>query len=373
MHIVIDAHLAVKQIDGVARYLNGLLTELPKVDPAIRYTILSLPSEASSLPEAIFANPNVQRVEINVDGLSPRQHLMMRGLLQELQADLYHHPQFDLPVGIGVPSVVTIHDLKYLAHPQFLKKKSRLKSLYIKKSLQHSLKAARQIIAVSKNTLHDLEKLFSFDKEKVSVIHHGVRKSSRRRADDKIVPPGMMANDFVLFVGTRRPHKNLVGLIEACHILRNRYRLAVDLVVAGKAYADYSEPEKTVRDLGMESHTHFLDFVPDRDLTALYRSARVVALVSFFEGFGLPLLEAMSYGTPVIGSNTTSIPEVIGDAGLLANPDDPNDIAQKIYQIISDEATAQKLSRAGLQRCKQFTWKSVAKSTLNVYNKALSS
>jgi glycosyltransferase involved in cell wall biosynthesis len=372
MHIVIDAHLAVKEIDGVARYLMGLLSELPKIDTSIQYSILSLPSEESSLPEEIFAQPNVKRVELKLKGPSPKQHLMMRRLLKELKADLYHHPQFDLPLGVQVPSVITIHDLKYLFHPEFLKQRSRLKWFYIKKSLQHSLKAADQIIVVSQNTLNDIKRIDSFNEKKVSIIYHGVNPTSGL-PENNIKKRFNISNDFILFVGTRRPHKNIEGLIRALAILRQNYDLDLDLVISGKAYSDYLEPERLAKELSVDSHTHFLDFVSDLELSALYQSARVVALVSFYEGFGFPILEAMSHGTPVVGSKVSSIPEVIGDAGLLADPHDPEDIASKIYQILTDQQLYRKISKAGLARSKQFSWSSVAKATLNVYIRALNS
>ncbi|MCG8607098.1 glycosyltransferase family 4 protein [bacterium] len=370
MHIVIDAHLALKKIDGVARYLGGLLLELPKIDPSVRYSILSLPPEKSSLPDKIFSYPNVEPIQVKLKGPSPRQHLLIPRLLRNIGADLYHHPQFDLPFGIATPSVVTIHDLKYIFHPEFFMNKNRLKSWYIKKSLKYSLQKSTRVIVVSKSTLKDIQKTIPFDHAKASVIHHGVKLKFNGQIPENWTD--LNAESFVLFVGTRRPHKNIEGLIQALSLLRNEHRMNVDLVVAGKEYSDYSKPEELANQLGMESHVHFKNFVPDDKLASLYQSAQVVALVSFYEGFGFPLVEAMSVGTPVIGSNTASIPEVIGDAGLLVEPTNPADIAQKLFSILSDEKLQHRLSRAGLERARQFSWKSVAKATLNVYNQALS-
>ena len=375
MHVVIDAHLAVKKIDGIARYLNCLLLELPKLDTSVQYTILSLSPEESSLPEAIFHNPNVRRVEINLMGPSPKQHLIMRGLIRNLKADIYHHPQYDLPVGIPVPSIITIHDLKYIFHPGFLRKQNWIKSSYIKNSLRYSIRAASKIIVVSQNTLNDLKRLNAFNLEKTSVIYHGVeppRILAEKRINEIKRRLGI-PDEFILFVGTRRPHKNIDGLIKALAVLRDRFGTDLNLVVAGKSYADYSLPEVLARKLGVEPYVRFLDFVQDRDLPALYQSAKVVALVSHYEGFGLPLVEAMSYGTPVIGSNVSSIPEVVGDAGLLADPDNVEDIAEKIHRIVSEPQLAENLSETGRARSRLFTWSSLARLTLDVYRQALGS
>ncbi len=370
MHIVIDAHLAVKEIDGVSRYLNGLLAELPKIDSSVQYTILSLPREKSCLPEEIFSHANVSRFELDLMGPTPRQHFITHRLLKKLKADVYHHPQFDLPWRIKTPSVVTIHDLKYIEHPEFLDKRSRLKSIYIRKSLQHSLRASNQIIAVSQNTLNDLENRFNFDIEKATVIHHGINSKPQLKPEQKNGTFETLS-DFVLFVGTRRPHKNIEGLIRALSIWRTQYQLKLDLVIAGKAYSDYNKPENLAKELAVEPYVHFLDFVSDEKLPELYNSAKVLVLPSFYEGFGLTLLESMAHGTPVVASNVSSIPEVVGDAGLLVNPEDPEDIAGKIHQIITDTKLYQKLATAGLSRSKQFSWRSVAKSTFDVYMKAL--
>ncbi len=372
MHIVIDAHLAVKKIDGIARYLNGLLSELPGIDRSINYTILSLPAEQSSLPEEIFAHSNVGRFEFNIMGPSPRQHLITGRLLNDLKADVYHHPQYDLPIGVRVPAVITIHDLKYIFHAEFLRDKSRLKRFYIKNILRRSLKVANQVIAVSESTLTDLRKISSFNLDKASVIYHGMNApiTIPEKSEFNSINSFDISKKFILFVGTRRPHKNIEGLIRALAILRNEYNHDVDVVIAGKAYADYTEPERCAHQLNVDEHTHFIDFVPDDILPELYAKAQVVALISFYEGFGLPLLEAMAYGTPAIGSNVSSIPEVIGDAGLLVDPHDPNDVADKIHSILTDTDLRNKLVQNGLNRVQQFTWRKLAESTLDVYLKA---
>lgn len=370
MHIVIDAHLAVKEIDGVARYLIGLLSELPNLDSNIRYTVLTLPEEASSLPAQIFEAPNVRRRVVRLDGPSPKQHLIMCGLLRALGADLYHHPQYDLPLRVPVPTVVTLHDMKYLLNFGYLRGGGRLKQFYIRQSLKHTLRAADQIIAVSHNTLRDVQRLFTVDPEKVTVIYHGVETSGKGSSQGGALPE--LPQNFLLFVGTRRPHKNIDGLVRALHRLRTEYGVHLYLVVAGKAYADYREPERLAEDLGMSPFCHFLDFVEDESLGVLYRKARAVALVSHYEGFGLPLIEAMAHGTPVVGSNAASVPEILAGAGLLADPARPEDIAAQVYRILTEPGLADKLAARGRERAEHFTWKSVAKATINVYNKALS-
>jgi glycosyltransferase involved in cell wall biosynthesis len=373
MHIVIDAHLSTKKIDGVSRYLNELLLELPRIDPAIQYTILSLPDEASGLPKEIFNFRNVKRFDLNVMGPSPKQHYLMRPILRKLKADLYHHPQFNLPYGIKIPCVVTIHDLKYLFFPGFLQKNSWLKHQFIKKSIVYSLNTADQIIAVSNHTVRDLEKLANFQDNKINIVYHGISptKNIDKNTTRRILQKYNIANDFILFVGTRRPHKNIIGLIKGLKLLREKYHVNIDMVIAGKAYSDYTEPERLTAQLHLDEHIHFIDFVPETDLPAFYQTAKIFALISFYEGFGLPLIEAMSYGTPIIGSAITSIPEVVGDCGLLVDPNDIDEITEKLYMIITDSNLSSRLSNCGRMRFNKFSNKTMAKSTLGIYLKAL--
>lgn len=369
MQILIDAHLAVKEIDGVARYLIGLLSELPKLDRSIQYTVLSLPDEKSGLPQSIFEQPRVKRVTVQLMGPSPKQHLMMSRLLRETNADLYHHPQFDLPFGVRVPKVVTVHDLTYVLHPEFFSKRSHLKRFYIMQSLRYAVHQANSIIAVSHNTANDLKKLYDVNDERVRVIYNGVTLPNLNQNWSR--SPTNFIEDYILFVGTRRPHKNIQGLIKALAILRERIKADIHLVVAGKPYSDFRKPEAMAQKLGVKSYIHFLDFVPDDQLPSLYRQAKAVVLPSFYEGFGFPALEAMAYGKAVIASNVSSLPEIIGDAGLLVDPHSPEDMAAKIQAVLSESGLAKRLSEKALLRVKLFSWEKMAEATLQVYLKAL--
>lgn len=372
MHVVIDAHFAVKKIDGITRYLNHLLFQLPPLDRSILFTILTLPQEKCGLTPEIFYNENVKRLNVSFSGPTPRQHLVMRRLLKYANADIYHHPQYNLPLGLTIPSIVTIHDLKYIFHPEFFRKKNWLKSYYIKKSLLYTLKSADKIITVSRNTLEDLKRFTSFDESKTSVIYHGVEKAPDIPENQiiEVLKKHKIPSDYFLFVGSRRPHKNIHGLVRALAILRHKFGHNINLVVVGKKYLDYYEPEFLADELGVSQFIRFLDFIPDHELPALYKSAKAVVLASYYEGFGLPLVESMSYGTPVVGSNVSSIPEIIDDAGLLVDPKDTEDIANKINLILTDSQLAEDLRSKGLLRSKKFDWALVAELTLEVYRDA---
>jgi glycosyltransferase involved in cell wall biosynthesis len=370
MHILIDAHLAVKEIDGVTRYLIGLLTELPPIDRSIKYTVLSLPDEKSGLPKSIFAQPNVRQMVVHLWGPTPKQHFMLPRLVRDLKADLYHHPQFDLPRGMRVPTVATVHDLTYVFHPEFFATASRLKRFYIKQSLKYTVRQADRIIAVSENTAKDLKQLYDFDESRLRVIHNGVTlpDSNQNRNGYRSTN---FSGDYILFVGTRRPHKNICGLIEALAILRRQKNCNLSLVVAGKPYVNFRDPEATAEKLGLKPYVHFLDFVPDDQLPSLYHRAKAVVLPSFYEGFGFPVLEAMAYGKPVIASTVSSLPEVVGDSGLLVDPHSAEEIAEKIEIVVTNNGLAEQLSQKARRRAELFSWQKMSESTLQVYLEAI--
>ncbi len=370
MHILIDAHLAVKEIDGVTRYLIGLLTELPSIDRSIIYTALSLPDEKSGLPKSIFAQPNVRQMVVHLWGPTPKQHFMLPRLVRELKADLYHHPQFDLPRGMRVPTVATVHDLTYVFHPEFFATGNQLKRFYIKQSLKYTVRQADRIIAVSENTAKDLKQLYGFDHNRLRVIHNGVTLPDSNQNKNGYRPTSF-SGDYILFVGTRRPHKNICGLIEALAILRRKKNCNLSLMVAGKPYGNFKEPEALAEKLGLKPYVHFLDFVPDDQLPALYHRAKAVVLPSFYEGFGFPVLEAMAYGKPVIASSVSSLPEVVGDSGLLVDPHNAEDIAKKIEKVVTNNGLAEQLSQKARRRAELFSWQKMAESTLQVYLEAI--
>jgi glycosyltransferase involved in cell wall biosynthesis len=176
---------------------------------------------------------------------------------------------------------------------------------------------------------------------------------------------------FLLYVGERRPHKNLPGLLEAFMRFRKQSSRDYQLIIAGKRYADYEIPEKITAHLGLERHVRFLDYVPDQNLPFLYQSAEALILISHYEGFGLPVLEAMASGTPVVASNSSSLPEVIGEAGILVPPDDPDQTAEALMMVVIAGELRERCIARGLDQARQFTWERCADKTRAIYREAL--
>jgi glycosyltransferase involved in cell wall biosynthesis len=172
---------------------------------------------------------------------------------------------------------------------------------------------------------------------------------------------------YILSVSEQLPHKNLVGLIEAFAIFREKHGNEYQLVIAGRAHSDYPEPHRKVWELSLSDVVVFTGHLPDDQLGPIYGSATMLVFPSLYEGFGLPILEAMVQGTPVIASNQASLPEIVGDAGVLVDPRHPQDIAAAMEKVIADPRRSEKLREKGLKRVKDFTWERTARTTLDIY------
>jgi glycosyltransferase involved in cell wall biosynthesis len=280
---------------------------------------------------------------------------------------LFHATEHLLPVITGARSVFTLHDAAYLLYPQYHLLQNRL---YLTLMMPRFLARADAVICVSENTRRDALRFYPLAPDKVSVIPEGVEARFQPQADadhlDAVRRKYGLPARFILYVGTIEPRKNLVTLLEAYAALRAQGS-EVGLVIAGGKGWLYQSVFERVRALGLEAQVVFTGYVPDADLPALLNCAEVFAYPSTFEGFGLPPLEAMACGLPVVCSNASSLPEVVGEAGLLLPALDVGAWAAALERVLSDEALRADLRARGLARAKQFTWEAAAKQTLDVY------
>jgi glycosyltransferase involved in cell wall biosynthesis len=313
---------------------------------------------------------------VPVPGVHPTQHWRMLEHLRRIPHDIYHYPHYDLPLSSCRPAVVTIHDLKFLRFPELLP--NRLRSHYVRGAMRIGARRARHIVAVSSSTREDLEELLGVPPYRVTVIPEAAATEGLERGHDgtsRYVDPASLPQGirpgYLLFVGERRPHKNLVNLIRAYARAREIVPSLPDLVIVGHRHADYAEPERTVELVRLKPHVHFFDGVGDRTLQALYAHAGVFLLPSLYEGFGLPILEAMMAGVPVLTSNISSMPEVAGDAALLVDPYDIESIAKGMCRLTEEPRLRHELITKGRLWSRQFTWQRVARATFRVYRKVL--
>lgn len=363
MRIGIDARMLAYRRGGISSYIRHLLSALASIDPENEYRVLRHRRDRTRQE----AGPNFRRATV----WTPCHHRLERWALGaevfRLRLDLLHSPDF-IPPAFGARCfVVTVHDLNFLYYPQFQTADSRR---YYNEQIAWAVSHADHILADSEATRTDLVHLLGVPSEKVTTVYLGVDPAFRLLPPDRIqetLARYGLAPGYLLFVGTLEPRKNLPGLLMAYRILLSRGVTREPLVVVGSRGWLYEEVFVRMEALGLAAHVRFLENVPDEDLPALYTGAALLAMPSFYEGFGLPALEAMACGTPVVLSDRGSLPEVGGEAAVWVDPDNPEDIAAGIARVLEDPTLRERLRAAGLAQAARFTWEETARKTLNVY------
>ncbi|MFN3332479.1 MAG: glycosyltransferase family 4 protein [Caldilinea sp.] len=362
MRIGVDTRLIHYQPAGISRYTWHLLQALAELDNDDEFIVFHrspLIQQANFRRATLFA-PVHHRLE---------QPLLAAELVR-FRLDLLHSTDFIPPLYTTIRSVITVHDLAFLHYPHFLTTESAAYYGQIDKAV---VKAAH-IIVPSEYTRQDLIAQLGAPADKVTVIHEAANPIFRplpyaetlRAVQERYG----LSERFILCVGTIEPRKNISGLLKAFAHLRNKYTPGdVMLAIAGGKGWLYEETLELVKSLNLEAHVRFLGRVPDEDLHRLYVAARCHIHPAHYEGFGLPPLEAMACGTPTIVSNVSSLPEVVGDAALLVNPLDIEEIAVAMQRLLTDDDLHVELSEKGLQRAHTFSWARAARRTLDVYRK----
>lgn len=369
MRIGVDVRLAYHQMAGISLYALRLLAALSRIDTENQYVLLQHRRQTEPL---VFA-PNFSHARL----LSPVHHRLEPWLLSVetrfLQLDLIHSPDFIPPLHNQIPAVITVHDLAFLIYPNFVTEAS---ARYYGQ-LDEAVKRASRIIAVSQSTKNDLVELVGAPERKIDVIYEAAdplfRPIPREMARRQLQASGLKVPEtFILFVGTIEPRKNLATLLRAYRLLRDRYRLEAPLLLSGAMGWLSEDLIAHVASLKLEPHVRFLGKTTPEQLLALYNLATVLAHPAHYEGFGLTPLEAMACATPVVCSDAGSLPEVVGDAALLAPPNDEEAWAVALHRVMEDEALQASLRTKGRARAAQFSWEKAARQTLETYRKAVS-
>ncbi len=316
----------------------------------------------------------VSRVEASVSPFGLAQQWRIPRLAGEIGAQIYHSPYYLMPYRMRLPTLFTLYDLIPQLFPRYVSLRARL--LY-RLATRLALRAATHVITISEATRADLLSHFDYPEERVSAIplapgpefvpqSEGAQRRIRRKYH--------LPEHFVLFLGINKPHKNLENLIKAWkRVLDASSQPRLMLAIAG-AWDERYPQAKVMALRGELTHSiRFLGPIPEGDLPALYSAATLFVFPSFYEGFGLPVVEAMACGTPVACSNRSSLPEVAGTAGVLFDPHDPADIAAAVVRLLSDHELRSQKSEQGLQQASQFSWEHCAAQTLDLYRRILGS
>jgi glycosyltransferase involved in cell wall biosynthesis len=369
LRIAIDAHSVGNKLGGNESYAKNLIEALAEIDNVNQYTIFVTKREARER----FSNrwPNFQVRSTPPHTPFVRIPLTLSAELRRNRVDVLH-VQFTAPPFSPCPVVVSIHDLSFEHLPETFKRRSRMQ---LRLTVRRSARNAAQVIALSEHARADLIATYNLRPEKVNVVPLAAPERFAPVRDDnelqRVRQIYGIDRDYLLSVGSIQPRKNLRRLIEAYSLLRQQQPEGKlpQLVLVGKNAWLYGETLQLLKDRDLGSIV-LTGYVPEADLPALYSGALCFIYPSYFEGFGLPPLEAMKCGAPVIVGNKTSLPEVVGDAALMIDPFDVSAIAAAIQKVISDSDFRSELRVKGMQRAKQFNWKETARRTLAVYEKA---
>lgn len=281
--------------------------------------------------------------------------------LHKPRPDVFFSPTHYAPRFSPVPTIMSIMDLSYLHYPEMFKKSDLFQ---LRNWTSYSIKKVAKILTISRASKDDIIKAYKVLEDKIVVTYPGIKLKTTMQNSKLLKEKYKIDGNYILFVGTLQPRKNIVRLIKAFSKLKDRN--AVNLVIVGKKGWMYEDILRSPRQFNVEDRVKFLEFVSDEDLSFFYKNALFFVLPSLYEGFGLPVLEAMNYGCPVITSNISSLPEAGGDAALYVDPKNVDDIAEKIELLLNDEKLRKQMIDKGYKQVKKFSWEKTAKETLKV-------
>jgi glycosyltransferase involved in cell wall biosynthesis len=372
MHIAIDYTPAIHQRAGIGRYTRGLVQALTRLDAENRYTLLALgQSGAHFVPTALPTNFSIRFAPISDRWATVLWYRLNLPLPVELfsgRADLFHGPSFTLPPSFA-PSLLTVHDLSFLrypqgAHPALL--------AWLTKAVPRSLHRARHVLADSESTRADLIELMQVPPDQITVIGAGVDERFKPVDEPetlaRVRSHYQLPDRFVLSISTLEPRKNFTGLIAAFNLMAISSVPDLHLVIAGGKGWLYDDIFAAAEASPLRERIHFAGYVADEDLPALYNLAALFAFPSHYEGFGIPVLEAMACGTPVVCADNSSLPEIAGDAALLVEATDTEALADAMHQLSIDTSVREKLIRRGYEQAGRFTWEQAARRLVKVYH-----
>lgn len=358
---------------GIGTYIRNLVRELAEIDRENHYLLIAGPEGAEALEKVL--GKESENFEIVVHGAkvySIRELFSLSWLLLRLRVDLFHATHYVLPLWVPSKSVVTIHDIIHLLYPEFLP--NRLAFFYAERMIRRGLQRGDRVLTVSRNTKNDLRDYFSVDGRKIEVIYNGIEQAFHKELSDEDLGRWLrqlgLQKGYVLFVGNPKPHKNLDNVVKA-------YARAVErgveapLVCVGDRSGIEAKVRQRAEQLGIEDRLLLLGHVAQEALPAVYQGAALFVYPTLYEGFGLPVVEAMASNVPVITSNTSSLKEIAAGYAHLVNPLDVDKLAAAIVQCLTDKDHRASLRKVGKRRSQDFSWRRAAERTLEVYHQAL--
>ena len=356
---------------GIGTYIRNLLRGLARLDRETEFVVLSRPADRETLASL---GENFRAVPETAGNYSFAEQIRIPLALRREGVTLFHAPHYVLPPLVPCRSVVTIHDCIHLMFPQYLP--NRLALAYARGAIELAARRATRVLTVSESSKRDILRFVDVPAAKIDVIYNAYDErfgvEPREEEVVRVRERYQLHDQFVLYAGNVKPHKNLQRLIEAFHLLRQRGLSNLKLVLIGDEISKYAALRRAVHHHQLHKYVRFLGYLPEETLAVMYRLAGVFVFPSLYEGFGLPPLEAMASGTPVVTSNVSSLPEVTGDAAVLVDPYDPTAIADGIERVLTNEALRRDLGRKGVARAKQFSWERSVHRVREIYDEVVS-
>ncbi|MBC8553595.1 MAG: glycosyltransferase, partial [Candidatus Brocadiales bacterium] len=372
MRIGINASKVCDVHTGVGRYTSNLRKSILEANGKNNYYFY-VPGNTGNATMAGRSEIQSEKPETTIQNNTLRilwEQIMLPIYSRKDRLDLFHYTDHALSLFQRTrPTIITVHDIAYVRFPNLLNKS---RQIYKKNILRVSIERADIIVADSFSTKRDIIKYYGVKEEKIKVVHLGVE--SRFRPISNVEEYRLRNNipsKIILNVGTLEPRKNVITLIRAFEKLREKGCKDYKLVIAGERGWLYEEILEEIENNEASKSISYLGVIRDEDLPELYNCADIFVYPSHYEGFGLPPLEAMACGIPVITSNTSSLPEVVGDAGIMVDPADVNSLCEAMHSVLTNKQLWQQMSRNGLQRSRLFSWKKTAKEILGIYDEIL--
>jgi glycosyltransferase involved in cell wall biosynthesis len=361
---------------GIGTYIHNLILNLAALDQLNEFVLVGYPEEREEFPHL---PPNFSFLLDHTKGSGLWAEWQLGRALRQRGIELLHTPHFRVPRFLPCRSVITVHDCVHILFPNYAT--SHREYERGRRATLRAIHNSSHILTVSDATRRDLIRLFHVPEIKVTVVYNAIDERtvlSSSQGDQKhLLERYQIQDPFLLYAGNIRPHKNVARLIEAFSVLKTELRADeqwknLKLLIIGDELSKHQVLRRTVARSGVQHDVRFLGFVSTETLTQFYKCAHVFVFPSLYEGFGLPPLEAMANGTPVLTSNVSSLPEVVGDAALLVNPENVFEIARGLKHLILDAHLREELIQKGYAQARKYSWKKAAELVLATYQKVLS-